>query len=183
MHVGRKRRPSLRVLVILGVIAFFLLFEAYRFLMPFVARNPLYHEVTIGEPVIDSWDYGGEDQEGYLRFHNTKTGQEVVLPPTSELFGADGKFVVIERADSGSLTFAEPLEGAPPIWYAMMAGFVGGALWLIMYRRKVVRKRQMNLRSHPSFHTPSRPHSIAVTSTSKRRRFHASKSQRPRFFR
>lgn len=186
MHVGRRRRPSLRVLVVLAVIVVFMLFEAYRFVMPFVAKNPLYHEVTIGEPVIDAWYYGGEDQEGYLRFYDKSTGQNVVLPPTSELFGADGKFVVIEHADSGSLTFADPLEGAPPIWYVLMATFVGLALWFMIRRRKMQRKNKMDLRQASKLHDfrTSLPRYTSTSAASpKQRRFHSSKSQRPRFFR
>lgn len=143
---GRRRRLPFHILIVFIVLAVFLVFEGYRWVMPFVAKNPMYHDATIGETVIDNWRYGGIDQEGYLRFYDTSGGQPITLPPTEKLFGADGKFVVIEKADPSSITFAEPLEGAPPIWYAAMAFFVAAALWLIMFRVRMKRRHRMNLR-------------------------------------
>lgn len=171
-----KRRGRLPYRVVFIALAVFglLLFEMYHLLMPYVARNPMYHEVTIGEPVIDTWDYDGEDEEGYLKFYNTSSHDDALLPPTSKLFGADGKFVVIERADAGSLTYAEPLESAPPIWYVVMVLLIGAAVWMIMYRLKVNRKRRMHLRKSLPPLSASFNHG---------RRFRPSKQQKSRFFR
>ncbi|WAH41594.1 hypothetical protein NZD89_25705 [Alicyclobacillus fastidiosus] len=177
--VKRRGRLPYRVVFVILAIVGLGLFEAYRLVMPYVARNPMYHEVTIGEPVIDKWNYDGEDEEGYLKFYNTSSDQVAVLPPTSKLFGADGKFVVIERADSGSLTYASPLESAPPIWYAVMVMFVGAAIWLIMYRLSSSRKHRMHLRKAPPFSSAlTTPHPSGQT-----RRFRPSKRQKSRFFR
>ncbi|WAH36593.1 hypothetical protein [Alicyclobacillus dauci] len=179
VRLGKRRRLPVPVYLILLFVACFSVFEAYRWVMPFVARNPLYHEVTIGESVINSWRYGGEDEEGYLRFYDTSSGQTAVLPPTSKLFGADGQFVVLESASPGSLTFAEPLESAPPIWYAIMLLFAGLSLWLIMYRMKVGRKKRMHMRKQ----SPASSILSGLGKTSQTRRFRPAKKQRPRFFR
>lgn len=143
---GRRRRAPIYLIAVVAVLGFLVFFEGYRFVMPFVSKNPMYHDVTIGENVIDHWRYGGFNPEGYLRFHDTATGQTITLPPTEKLFGADGKFVVIERADPGSITYASPLESAPPIWYALMALMVAAALWLTMLRLRLKRRHQMHLR-------------------------------------
>ncbi|WP_067621174.1 hypothetical protein [Alicyclobacillus acidiphilus] len=145
MRLGRRHRFPTWVLIILGVCVVLFMFEAYRLVMPFVARNPLYHEVNFGQKIIDDWEYEGEDPEGYLQFYNEKTGEPAILPPNSKLFGADGKWVVIERADAASLTYAEPLESAPPYWYLVMLGIVGGFLWFMIHRRKVAKRGRMNL--------------------------------------
>lgn len=177
---GRRHRLPFGVMLGLAVVVLFILFEVvYRLLMPFVAGNPLYHEVTIGEPVIDSWQYGGETTEGYLKFYDTSTYETVTLPPNAQLFGADGKFVVIKHATPGSLTFAPPLESAPPIWYVLMLMLVVGSLWFMMRRLKVQRKRRMHLR---------RPQQLQNSLSQIRtplqgRRFRATKKQRPRLFR
>lgn len=181
MHLGRtRRRLSPRLWIIVGLVLVLFLFEAYRLVMPYMARNPLYHEVTIGEPVIDHWNYEGEDAEGYLRFVDTATpGQDAILPPSTKLFGADGKFVVIEHADAGSLTYADPLEAAPPYWYALMLGFVGVVFGWMVYFRRLQRKRRMHLSRQKSNSSLFDTVSFQRTQT----RFRPSKSPKRRRFR
>lgn len=179
MRVRRRRRLPLRILLILFAVGALALFELYHFVMPFVARNPLYHEVTIGESVIGDWRYEGEDEEGYLRFANKPLEENVTLPPTSKLFGADGKFVVIENYEPGSLTFAEPLQSAPPIWYVIMVGVVGASLWFFIFRIKSRRKHRMQMRNSSKMKFPLEH----MPKVSRGRRFRASKQQRTRFFR
>lgn len=145
MSLGRRHRLPLWLMVVLGVCVVLFMFEAYRLVMPFVARNPLYHEVNFGQTVIGDWEYEGEDPEGYLQFYNPKTGSHPILPPQSKLFGADGKWVVIEHADAASLTYAEPLESAPPYWYLIMIFVVGGSLWFMIHRRRRVKRGRMNM--------------------------------------
>src|SRR5579875_2795439 len=100
----RKRvRMSVGTWLILVLLAGGIIFELYHLLMPYVARNPMYHEVTTGEPAIDDWVYGGENAEGYLTFENLQTGQKTEWSPSTKMYSADGKFVIIEHADQGSL--------------------------------------------------------------------------------
>jgi hypothetical protein len=137
---ARLRRGWL-VLAVLGAAA---LFELYRILLPLTSANPLYHEVTIGEPVIGEWRYGGQDEEGYLKFYNG--GQTVLLPPTERLFDADGRFVVIEGHTPSSLTYARPVAAVPLSWIAAGLGAMalpGGWIWLrLRARRKRLRVRR-----------------------------------------
>jgi hypothetical protein len=111
------------------------LYQLYCIIVPFQSANPLWHEVTIGENVIGDWKYGGQDEEGYLRFYNHS--QTVVLPPSARLFDADGQFVVIERYSPGSLTYALPYEAIPLPWLAVIASvLVAAAAWTVYRRRR-----------------------------------------------
>lgn len=108
--------------------------EVYRAAVPFVSANPLWTQVTIGQPVIGKWMYGGVDEEGYLKFYNSSTASPpILLPPNSHLFDADGKFVILEGHTPSSLTYAQPYEAVPVKWIAIAFTVVavpGGLLWL-----------------------------------------------------
>jgi len=151
-----ERRVPPWVLLLFLVLAGISIFELYRLLIPLQSVNPLWQEVTIGEPVIDSWLYGGRDEEGYLRFYDQ--GQTIVVPPTAHTFAADGQFVVIEKFTSSSLTFAEPYEAIPLSWIAIGGIGFAGSLWLLMRRlrrRSLVSvrplRRSILLRHKPPF--------------------------------
>ncbi|GLG01343.1 hypothetical protein Alches_13820 [Alicyclobacillus hesperidum subsp. aegles] len=172
MNLGRRRRIPIWIMAVLGALVLLFMFEAYRLVMPFVSRNPLYHEVNFGQTVIDNWEYEGENEEGYLEFYNPTTGGHSMLPPSAKLFGADGKWVVIEHADAASLTYAEPLESAPPYWYLIMLAMIGGGFWWMMHRRRALRKKRMYLRG-------TRKETIHVPTVKRRpKRFRAKSSRR-----
>jgi hypothetical protein len=113
----RRRVPGLLYVISL-VLCAIALFELYRWIVPFRSDNPLFQEVTIGENVIDNWKYGGEDEEGYLRFYDDR--ESIVLPPSSRLFDANGQFVVIEHYSPSSLTYAVPFAAIPFKWFVAM---------------------------------------------------------------
>jgi hypothetical protein len=141
-HVLRKRfRPRSKIAALrrwamagAAMCALLALFELYQIIVPFRSANPLWQEVTIGQPVIDGWAYGGEDAEGYLKFYNQS--ETVLLPPSSHMFDADGKFVVIEGHTPSTLTYAEPYEAIPLPWLlAGCAAMMLGGIWLYRIRR------------------------------------------------
>ncbi|SIT02637.1 hypothetical protein [Alicyclobacillus vulcanalis] len=146
MRVGKKRRLPVWMAVSAALALFLMVYEGYRLIMPFVARDPLYHEVNFGQRVIDDWQYEGENEEGYLLFYNPTNGDRAMLPPQSRLFGADGKWVVIEHADAASLTYAEPLAAAP--WYVYVVLFAGMGFggWWAFQRLRAKRGARMRVR-------------------------------------
>ncbi|WP_367306758.1 hypothetical protein [Alicyclobacillus acidocaldarius] len=147
MRVGNRRRAPVWMMVVAALALFLTVYEGYRMIMPFVARDPLYHEVNFGQRVIDDWQYEGENEEGYLLFYNPMNGDRAMLPPQSRLFGADGKWVVIEHADAASLTYAEPLEAAPWYVYLLLLAAIGAGAWWAVKRVRVMRGKRMRTRS------------------------------------
>ncbi|MDP9729194.1 hypothetical protein FY534_02390 [Alicyclobacillus sp. TC] len=137
-----------RWLIVLAIISATFIFEIMRWIIPFESRNPLYQEVTIGEPVIAEWVYNGVDEEGYLRFFNRLDDQTVVLPPDSHLFGADGRFVVLEHHTPTSLTYAEPIEALPTRWILVILGLIAAFVALILWRFQIWRQKVMK-KFHP----------------------------------
>lgn len=142
MRAGFRAHAHQRLpgwLLVLAVFAALVgVFELIRVIIPFQPVNPLWQQVTIGQSVLNGWMYGGEDEEGYLRFYNQ--GQSIVLPPKTRLFTVDGTFVVIERYSPDTLTFAEPWYAIPTGWLAALAtGTVLGGYVLV--RRSVRRQR------------------------------------------
>lgn len=110
-----------------------LLYVMYHIIVPFQPLNPLRHEATMGEPVIDSWDYKGMNEEGYLQFYNTKNGSSTELPPNDKMLALDGKFVMIEKAAPNAITYADPIEAIPNDWLVIilaLAAFLGGLIYL-----------------------------------------------------
>ncbi len=133
----QKRRVAKLPLFVYGIallICALTVFELYSWIMPFHSQNPLYHEVTIGESVIQEWKYGGQDEEGYLRFYNGQ--QTVVLPPNARMFDADGQFVVIERFTPSSLTYAMPLAAIPFKWMVALIGVAISFLVFVRFKLK-----------------------------------------------
>ncbi len=163
----RRRRSVPMILFIIVLFASAIaVFELYRWIIPFHAENPLFQEVTIGENVISNWKYGGESEEGYLRFYNN--AQTIVLPPDSHLFDADGQFVVLEHYSPSSLTYAYPIEAVPFKWYvagaAVLGLFIGGIYYRFKYRpRKLVTRKQPLIHSDDAIDMWQRmkPHSKA----------------------
>ncbi|AEJ42510.1 hypothetical protein [Alicyclobacillus acidocaldarius] len=153
---------------------FLTVYEGYRIIMPFVARDPLYHEVNFGQRVIDDWQYEGENEEGYLLFYNPTNGDRAMLPPQSRLFGADGKWVVIEHADAASLTYAEPLEAAPWYVYLLLLAAMGGSAWWAVKRVRTMRGKRMRVRPVPR-RSSTEPFGVQRS----RRRFKPRRSSRP----
>ncbi|MDQ0191367.1 hypothetical protein JI721_08570 [Alicyclobacillus cycloheptanicus] len=139
MRTGFRAQPRRRLpgwLLLLALLAVAIgVFELIRVIIPFQSENPLWQEVTVGQPVIDGWLYGGQDEEGYLRFYNQS--QTIVLPPSSHMFDADGQFVVIEHYSPSTLTFAQPYDAIPTGW--LLAGLgvlvLGGMLVVRRFRR------------------------------------------------
>ncbi|GMA50250.1 hypothetical protein GCM10025857_16070 [Alicyclobacillus contaminans] len=152
----RKRRlPGTAWLFVgAGLAGALALFELYQMVIPFQSANPLWREVTVGEPVIDSWRYGGLDEEGYLRFYNN--GQTALLPPSAHTFDADGQFVVLEGHTASSLTFASPYEAIPARWLISGAAVLclgGMVLWLRRRARgpRLRLKRSQSVRIRPTW--------------------------------
>lgn len=174
MRVGNRRRAPVWLMIAAALALFLTVYEGYRMIMPFVARDPLYHEVNFGQRVIDDWQYEGENEEGYLLFYNPINGDRAMLPPQSRLFGADGKWVVIEHADAASLTYAEPLEAAPWYVYVLLLAAIGVGIWWGFKRIRAVRGTRMRTRS------ARRRGSVAPVSLRRaRRRFKPRRGSRP----
>lgn len=142
---ARVRFP--RWSLIVAVLAFMVIaFELYSIIVPFQSNNPLWTQVTIGQPVIDNWTYGGQDEEGYLRFYNR--GESIVLPPSAKLFSADGQFVIIEGFSPSSLTYAYPFEAVPMSWLVAGGAVVVAGGWLLWRRKSRIRVGSGGFRSH-----------------------------------
>jgi hypothetical protein len=141
VSAGFRVRTSTRVMrrfLMLLVIPLIILmgFELYRIIMPFQSANPLWDEVTIGQSVIHNWKYGGQDEEGYLKFYNQ--GQTTLLPPNAKFFDADGDFVILEAHTPSSLTFAQPYNAIPLSW--ILTGLIIIAIPTGLYFRRRRRK-------------------------------------------
>lgn len=153
-RVRAKAAPLGRFLFV-GVIAFLslLCMEVYRLMTPFVSANPLWTQVTIGQPVIHGWMYGGVDEEGYLKFYN-QASPPITIPPDAHMFDADGEFVILEGHTPSSLTFAQPYEAIPTRW--LVVGFaviaIPTALLVLKYR---LRRRGMKLKMNASVQSRS----------------------------
>lgn len=143
MHRGFRRRRGLNakrwliVVALLGILL--LIYELYDVIVPFKAQNPLWKEVTVGEPVINGWMYDGEDEEGYLKFYN-QSGVTHVLPPDSHLISLDGEFVIIEDYSTGTLTYALPMEAISLPWLIGGAVVIVGGIFVFSRRLKTVRR-------------------------------------------
>lgn len=154
-HVSQSFRTrrwpgALKWLRAVAVVCFGILaVELYRVAIPFQSVNPLWQEATVDEPVIGNWRYGGQDEEGYLRFFDQ--AQTVLMPPGSHLFGADGQFVVIEHYSPSSLTFAQPYEAIPPLWLilGLGVGVISVAVAVRRWRRRRLRLRAVRPSSSP----------------------------------
>lgn len=157
LKMGHRSKVT-RILVVLAVFVGMVgIIELYRWIVPFHSVNPIWNEVTINEPVIDDWRYGGLDEEGYLRFYDNNGPGSIVLPPNAHTLDLNGKFIVIEHFTPSSLTFALPIEAIPAKWLLIGAAVVGVLGGLVTMRLKR-RPRRMNLkmrRAHPSFHLPN----------------------------
>lgn len=146
----RRWSGALKWLLTVAVVCFGILaVELYRVAIPFQSVNPLWQEATVDEPVIGNWRYGGQDEEGYLRFFDQ--AHTVLIPPGSHLFGADGQFVVIEHYSPSSLTFAQPYEAIPPLWLilGLGVGVISAAVAVRRWRRRRLRLRAVRPSSSP----------------------------------
>ncbi len=176
-----------RTAVILGIAVLCVgLFELYRILIPFDSMNPLWSEVTIGQVVLGNWRYGGEDAEGYLKFYNAS--QTVLLPPNAHLFGAGGRFVVLEQHSPTSLTYALPRNAIPVSWLAAGAGLAAVPIGLLLLRFKRVRshfnvRRSIGIAGFRGRARLPRSNPARKFSSSKRRKFLVHKPSLQRGFR
>lgn len=138
----RKNSPPRGILivsssVILILILMLAIYQLDRTLVPFRSENPLWHEVTVNQPVLDGWVYAGEDEEGYLKF--SKQGEPTnILPANSRLLALDGNFVVIESHTPNSLTYAEPFDAIPSSWILCGIGalLMGGGIVFLRLRSR-----------------------------------------------
>ncbi|GMA60086.1 hypothetical protein NZD89_10940 [Alicyclobacillus fastidiosus] len=136
---NKRRKPAIRIWLLLLCLPILVVccVELYKFVIPFNSVNPLWKDVTVGETVIDDWQYEGYDEEGYLRFYNH--GQTHLLPPSDHLLALDGQFVVIEESSPNSLTFAPRLYRAIPIrWDLAIVGVVALVIlagWFYLRKR------------------------------------------------
>ncbi|RIV24253.1 hypothetical protein D2Q93_07365 [Alicyclobacillaceae bacterium I2511] len=133
---SKRRFDRLRWVAISLLIGGVVLFEVYRWWVPYASWNPLWNQVTVGQSVIGPWNYGGLNEQGYLRFYSGF--QVVLLPPTAKLFDANGHFVILEGHTPGSLTYARPIADIPPGWLLLgLCGVgMGGFLWVTRSRRR-----------------------------------------------
>lgn len=133
----------LRVLLLAALVCVVSLvgYELYRIIIPFQTQNPLWSEATIGEPVIDHWDYEGKNEEGYLQFKNSATGTTAELPPGEKMLALDGKFVMIEHAGNDAITFATPLAAVPIWWWLSGLGAAAVLLTPVALRMRVQRAK------------------------------------------
>jgi len=107
----RKRASDKRMNIIIPIaLALFLLF-AFTMLIsinPFQTGNPLASEATIGENVIGSWQYDGENAEGKIVFYNGY--ESVAIPADSKTFAANGEFVVIDAHTPDTITYESAID-------------------------------------------------------------------------
>lgn len=166
MQTQKNRNLPRWILLVAIAFSVLFLFQLYRLIVPFQPEDPLWHEVTIDEPVIDQWQYAGEDENGYLKFWNPEgIGHTVVLPSDAHLFSADGKFVVLESHTPSSLTYAEPYD-AVPIGWLLVAGLViaaaitGTFMWMKWKRQPTHRMKShsSSVVRNPRFKTNQAPH-------------------------
>lgn len=122
------------MIVVLAALCIFLLYELYRWLVPFDSINPLWQEATIGQTVLGDWRYAGQDAEGFLKFYNSE--QTVLLPPNAHLFDANGRFIVLEQHTPSSITFASPVNAIPMSWLAVGAGLLAVPVLYLWFRIK-----------------------------------------------
>jgi hypothetical protein len=91
----RRNSPPRGILLIgISVILILILgiYQLHKLIVPFQSENPLWHEVTVNQPVLDGWVYAGEDAEGYLKFF--KQGEQTdLLPPNSHILALDGSLL------------------------------------------------------------------------------------------
>lgn len=170
-RVRAKAAPVGRFLLV-GIVCFLavMCFELYRILVPFVSANPLWSQVTIGEPVIHNWLYGGLDEEGYLKFYNPSHASiPVLLPPDAHMFDADGQFVILESHTASSLTFAQPYEAIPTRWVLVGGGMIAipiVVLWLKLrqHRRRIKLRTKVHKhilsKQRVAFHLPAKSKSF-----------------------
>lgn len=121
-----RRVPLAAAVVALAVVGV-LMYMLIRIIVPFQTENPLWNEATVGEPVIDNWWYGGENEEGYLLFKNTDN-RTAELPPTAKMLALDGKFVMIEHFSPQAVVFAKPLAAIPTRWWLISGIVILGAV-------------------------------------------------------
>ncbi|MCL6626740.1 hypothetical protein [Alicyclobacillus shizuokensis] len=112
----------------------------YSAVDPSQSFNPLWREVTIGQTVIGDWRYGGQDEEGYLKFYHD--GETVVLPPSARVLDLDGRFVVLEGHSASTLSFAYPLAAIPLPWLMGILIAVAGCVGFVWHRRRALRRRR-----------------------------------------
>lgn len=166
---SRKRlfRPrGLTLLLAAAVILVLIIYQLDRVIVPFQSENPLWHEITAGQVVIDNWKYGGEDAEGYMEFYQDGDPHEHLLPPNERILGLDGTFVVIEHHTDSSLTYAEPIDAIPMRWILYGLGLMSLPATFICLRIRARRKRvrlrirkPMPIRVDKKLRTPRfRPH-------------------------
>ncbi|WP_157076253.1 hypothetical protein [Alicyclobacillus kakegawensis] len=127
-----------------GLAAVLLLLAAvygmYSAVDPSQSFNPLWREVTIGQTVIGDWRYGGQDEEGYLKFYSR--GETVVLPPSARVLDLDGRFVVLEGHTASTLSFAYPLAAIPLPWLMGILMAAAGCVGFVWRRRRALRRRR-----------------------------------------
>ncbi len=136
--IGRIRVLLLAVMVFVAAVVGY---ELYRIIIPFQTQNPLWSEATIGEPVINHWDYEGKNEEGYLQFRNSTSGTTAELPPGEKMLALDGKFVMIERAGNDAIVYATPLAAVPIGWWLLGVAAVAVLLLPIALRVRVQRAK------------------------------------------
>lgn len=143
-RVRAKAAPLGRFLLIgMVFLLTFVCFELYRLLVPFMSANPLWTQVTIGQPVIHGWMYGGVDEEGYLKFYN-QSSPPVLIPPDAHLFDADGEFVILEGHTPSSLTFAQPYQAIPMKWMAV--GLAVTSLPIVVFSLRLRQRRRGSIK-------------------------------------
>jgi hypothetical protein len=168
----RVVKPKLLPAWLLGAVillSLVLLYELYLTIIPFHSKNPLWHQVTVGQPVIGDWLYGGQIESGYLKFYNHSGS--VVIPPSSRTFDADGKFVVIEDFTPSSLTFAEPYGAIPLRWIALSIAVILALPLLILWRFKALRKRRLKAYPLHAQRMSSLIHKIFISAQPSKKRF------------
>lgn len=148
----KPRQLGIIVTVLVLVLGCSGAFAVYHWLHPFHSFNPLHHEITVGEKVIDDWKYDGKNQAGYLVFVNNDFVQHM-LPPNAQELALDGKYVVIEEATPNSLTYAEPVESYSFTW--IVIGLLLFALIAFLLFKSSTRNMKMKFptRRHLSFNT------------------------------
>jgi hypothetical protein len=115
-------------------------YELYSAIVPSQSFNPLWREVTVGQRVIGDWMYGGQDEEGYLKFYSH--GETLLMPPSARVLDLDGRFVILEGHTVSTLTFAYPLAAIPITWLLGMLTAFGLTVYLLYRRARGLRRRR-----------------------------------------
>lgn len=104
---GNNKAAKITLLLAFVLLPLFFLTLLFFSVNPFQTGNPLASEATIGQNVVGSWQYNGENG-GKLVFYNGY--DSVSIPADSKAFAADGEYIRIESHTPDTITYESALD-------------------------------------------------------------------------